>query len=390
MSGGPKSQNVTQTTRTEIPAFLQPLLTTQANVGMDALNNLQQQLGQNPVAPYDPSATGAQQQYIDAARGAMGPNGLVQNTIDASRGTVNRLNQFDQGAGQYINRMLPTFDRGIQNAVEGEFIPAFTNDTLRSLATTPFESFQLDTTADAALRSAAAGQGFGTPAFDEAVQASIRSAQPVIASTFAGAGSGGLKSGLAQTAMQQAASDAFARLYGDERNRQMGAAGQLGSFQLAGRDQALTGRGQQITAATNAGSLALQQQGLRQQALSTLGGVLDSERSRQLASITSQPGAAMQGLQAGALGLDALGNAADLEQALKDQPIQMQQLLLAASQGLPVNSLLGQSSTQPVFRNQGAGILGGALTGGSLAQMFGASNPVLGAAVLGGGLLGML
>src|SRR5690606_9906587 len=62
--------------------------------------------------------------------------------------------------------------------------------------------------AQKALQDSAAGSHmYGTPGFDEAVQASIRAAQPVIASTFSNAGSGGLKSGLAQIGMQQAASD---------------------------------------------------------------------------------------------------------------------------------------------------------------------------------------
>ena len=43
------------------------------------------------------------------------------------------------------------------------------------------------------------------------------------------------------------------------------------------------------------------------------------------------------------------------------------------------------AQTQPVFRNTGAGLLGGAMTGAKIGGMAG-FNPILGA--IGGGLLG--
>ena len=47
-----------------------------------------------------------------------------------------------------------------------------------------------------------------------------------------------------------------------------------------------------------------------------------------------------------------------------------------------------QTATQPYYQNKTAGLLGGALSGAGLAQMTGASNPMLWA--LGGGLLGAM
>ena len=85
MSGGGRSQNVTQTSRVEIPAFLQPLLTTQANVNQQALQSLQSQLGGagagQLVAPYDTGPTTAQQQYSNMVSAALAPGGLMRNAL---------------------------------------------------------------------------------------------------------------------------------------------------------------------------------------------------------------------------------------------------------------------------------------------------------------------
>ena len=273
--------------------------------------------------------------------------------------------------------------RGAANAIEGNFVPQTATGTLDAYAATPFA---LDPSADAALRSSAAGGGmYGTPAFNEAVQASIRAARPSILSGFAQGGSGAIKGGLAQTAIQQAASDAFARLYGDERSRQLASAGQLGQFQLAGR-------GQQIDTAATRGNLALNEQGLRNQAIGTLGNALNPERQRQLQSVMAVPGV-------GSMALDAMGNVGAMEQANRDRafqqaqtelmaPITAQQMLLAAANGIPLQQLLGNAttSTVPLTRNTGAGILGGAALGAQTGSLFGPMGTAIGA--VGGGLLG--
>jgi hypothetical protein len=82
------------------------------------------------------------------------------------------------------------------------------------------------------LKTAQGGYLSGSPAFDQAVQASIRAAQPSILSSFGAAGRG--VSGLGQAAIQQAASDAFAGLYDSERSRQLNAAQALPGIGLAG------------------------------------------------------------------------------------------------------------------------------------------------------------
>lgn len=53
-----------------------------------------------------------------------------------------------------------------------------------------------------------------------------------------------------------------------------------------------------------------------------------------------------------------------------------------------VNRQMGQTTSQPLFRNQAAGILGGALAGAGIGSAFGPIGPAIGA--IGGGLLGGL
>ena len=67
----------------------------------------------------------------------------------------------------------------------------------------------------------------------------------------------------------------------------------------------------------------------------------------------------------------------------QQQPyIKLNQYLGALGASVPTTTV----STQPVFRNTGAGLLGGALTGARLAGMVDGINPMYGA--IGGGLLG--
>lgn len=67
----------------------------------------------------------------------------------------------------------------------------------------------------------------------------------------------------------------------------------------------------------------------------------------------------------------------------QQQPyIKLNQYLGALGASVPTTTV----STQPVFRNTGAGLLGGALTGARLAGMVDGLNPMYGA--IGGGLLG--
>jgi hypothetical protein len=333
MGGSSKPQNVTQTTKTEIPEFLRPFLQTQAEVGSSALTGLQDALANGPsqqVAGFSPAQQQAQQMLTGAISN---PSGVYQNSLNGLR---------DMSSGGWTKAMEPTFSGGLTQAINGQFVPTAATGTLAGMAQ---------------------GNGqYGSVGFNEAVQASLRAAQPMVASTFSGAGSGGLKSGLAQIGMQQAASDSFARLYGDERNRQLSAAGNLGQ-------------------------LSLGEQGLRNQALSTLGGAMNSERSRQLAALQSAPGV-------GLMGIDALNNMGGQQQQQQQavlnslDPVLKQQILLAAAQGLPIASLLGQNSsgTQDIYRNRGVGAVGGAASGAQIGSAFGPWGTAIGA--IGGGLLG--
>ena len=62
--------------------------------------------------------------------------------------------------------------------------------------------------------------------------------------------------------------------------------------------------------------------------------------------------------------------------------LKLNQYLGALGANVPTSTV----QTQPVYRNQGAGLLGGALTGAKLAGMVPGINPMVGA--IGGGLLG--
>lgn len=420
---GGRSQTIpsttTQISQTEIPAFLRPYLENQAQVGQTALTGLQSAvsngLPDQQVAGFTPQQlqahqmlqsqiAGPESQSIQTLRGALtNPNGIHQNSLNGLRAI---------GNGGWINQMTPTLNGGMEQAINGQFIPGSATNTLDSFAQSGYE---LSGPARSALEQSASGANlYGTPAFDQAVQASIRAAQPAIASTFSNAGSGGLKSGLAQTAMQQAASDSFARLYSDERNRQLSSAQQLGSFGLAGRDQ-------QIGAASQRGNLALGEQGLRTQATLGLGGLMSQERQRQLQALQTAPGVGLMGIESlngmenqqqaqrmqQILALNGMGDQhQDQNQAVLDamrsnqmNPILAQQLMLAAAQGLPIESLMGQNSSansmNTMYRNRGAGALGGAASGAALGGALGgaAKGSALGPygaliGAIGGGLLG--
>lgn len=361
MSGGSKNQTVTN--KTDIPAFLQPYMQNQAAMSNDALTGLQGMLSgagaDQLVAPFNATQQQGQQMAIDAATN---PNGPVQ----AATGVLQSAAQ-----GGYINQMLPQLNQGIAAGMNAQIDPGILSQFAN-------EKFQLDPTSQAALQGSAAGNGlYGSAGFDEAVQASIRAARPSILSGYAQGGSGAIKGGLAQIGMQQAASDSFARLYGDERNRQLQSASQLGNFDLSGR-------GQQIDAAGQIYSGNIQQQQMRNQMTLGLGGILSDERTRQLQSAQALPGI-------GLLGSDVMRDVGGEQQQLQQQqltaPINAQQMLIAALGGAPnFQSLMGSSSSQPIYRNRAGGALGGAATGAAIGSAF----PVIGTGIgaVAGGLLG--
>lgn len=372
--GGSSKQSGPTTTQSQsqvvIPDFLKPYLQNQMNVGGGALTNLQGQLQNAGADQLVAGFTPDQLRGMDMARNfATDPNGALAQA-------QNRIGDIAQGAAitRYSPQVLDALGQGMG--------ASFDTSGLQNFAQNPA---QLQSEAQNALtQSAAGGFMYGNPAFDEAVQASIRAARPNILSGFASqGGAGAAKGGLAQIGMQQAASDSFARLFGDERNRQIQAAGQLGDFSLGAR-------GLQQDAATQNIQAQLQQQQMRNQAAQGFGGLLSDERSRQLNAAGQLPGI-------GLLGADVLQNIGGQQQQLNQSninaPLNAQQMLLAAASGMPqFNALLGQSGTstgtEPIYRNKGAGALGGALTGAQLGSYFGPMGTGIGA--VGGGLLGLL
>lgn len=218
---------------------------------------------------------------------------------------------------------------GLQEGTQGQLVAGFNPDQLAAInqarALAGGEGGFLPTAQQTLLDTAQGNFLFGGQGFNEAVDAAVRQAQPNILSTFGAAGRG--TGGLAQEAIAQSASDAFARLFNQERGRQLQSAIALPGIASSGI-------------------------GL----LSDIGALQQQQEQRELTA-----------------------------------PLQAQQSLLASALGgLPTSSLIGQQSTQtqtqPLFQNRAAGGLGGALTGAQLGSTFGPIGTGLGA--IGGGLLG--
>lgn len=184
---------------------------------------------------------------------------------------------------------------------------------------------------------------YGGQGFNAAVDAATRKALPQINSKFEGGGR--LNSGLAKTAQTQAIADAFASQYGDERTNQQRA--MLFAPQMMQQDYA---------------------------------------DYQQLANV----GAAREGLSQAQLAEDV--NRYNYNQQAPGLQLQN---YMSTIQGNYGNS---QTTTSPLYRNQGAGFLGGAMGGMSMASSLGAlpgmaalGGPpgLIGGAILGGLLGGM-
>lgn len=340
------SQSVT------IPDFLRPLVEQAAGTAGGALQSLQQQInprygqGPNLVADFAPAQQLAQ---------ALGTQRAISG--DLSGGAMDVASQIAQG-GQ-----VPGADVAGQIA-QGGAIPELTMQTLMQGAQgmgAPAGQAQLEQLAsgqmvpDEARQALSATSGgdylAGGQGFDEAVEASIRAAQPGVLSTFGSAGRGGATGGLAQTAMSQVASDAFARQFAQERQNQIGAAGQLADLGLAETGQraniagllsdlGMQQQGQQLGAAQTLGDLGLAQGQQQLQAALGMGDLGLGGQQQQLQAASTLP-------ELGSLDISLLsdigGQQQDLEQMRLGSPLQAQlELLNAALGAAPVSSFLGQ------------------------------------------------
>lgn len=284
MSGGKGGGKQTVTQQVAIPDFLRPFVTQQAQVGSDALTALQGKLTGAGAAELVAPMTADQRAAIDRARAlATDPNGALRFSAQNLR----QIAETGAASGPGGENLLAT--------ARGDFL-------------------------------------FGSDASKAAVDAAVRAAMPSIISTFGGAGRG--TGGLAQAAIAQQATDAFARQFGDERTRQLAAASELAN--------------------------------------------------RQLAATGALPGAATAGISL----LSDIGNRqqAQAQQELTAPISAIEALLQGAGGGVPLASLLGSSQRQSGGGgNIGAGVLGGGALGLGLGAMT-AAEGATGLAALGGPL----
>ena len=354
-SGGDSDHIIT--TRAEPPAYLQPFLNESVNYSRGALGALGDTLSRPNalISPFNPVQRESMAKAAAFARDPRGDLSQSQNVLrEISDGT---------DIAQLFNRGQNLMESGAGREQLGQFQNTAAGNQIGINA----------------LQGTAAGNSlYGGAGFNEAVAASMRAAQPMIASTFSGAGSGGLKSGLAQIGMQQAASDAFARQYGQERGNQLNAANSLNSLALSNRGQQTDAAGRLLSADQQAGNTQLQ--------------IANADRARQMQAAQLLP-------QYGLMGSDILGSIGGQQQsqdtAQRQAGVDQYQKLMDFSFGnFNPTSLMGQSQSQPVYQNRGAGLLGGAMTGANLGSqvggLFGGSGDKWGAGIGGiaGGLLG--
>lgn len=314
--GGSKGSSKSKS-RVDVPDFLQPFLNQLIGTSSGALSDLAQQTQGDQFADFNPLQQAAFGQAEGVAGGAGGFLPTAQNTfMNAAQG---------QDISEFLN---PQALQALTGAAGGQGLEQF----IPQNALTGLNQFATGDTSNPALQSltnTANGDFlFGGQGFDEAVNASVRAAQPHILSTFGGAGPGGSTSGLAQTAIGKSAIDAFASQYGQERNRQQGAANSLGQFGLAGSNS-LAGLGQ------NERGNALNSAGL-------LAGLGDNERNRQLGAAGALPDLGLAGSNI----LFGLGDRQQQqEQGEIDAPRDaLLQLLMSSLGGFDLESLLGNTT----------------------------------------------
>lgn len=344
----------------QIPDFMKPFLNVSNNFSLNAMHSLGDLLARPNalVAPFNPLQIQSQNLAAGVANGIGGFLPQAQEVFREIADPTDIVDTYKRG----YNLLTQSQGRNALGGIAGNALdPSFT------------------ATANNTLQNTARGDYlFGTPAFNAAVDASIRQAKPHIMSQFAKGGSGAVSGGLAKIGMQQAASDSFARLYGQERERQLGASNRIGQFALDNIDRRLSASNALLGADQRAGSI--------------LTSMADADRDRQFSAAAQLP-------QMGLLQSNILGSVGDRRQQQslteKQGAVQQYQQLLNSAYG-NINPTALFAGTQPVGldRNRAMEGLGGAFTGSALgSNLFPASASFLGLGAgpwgaIVGGLLG--
>ncbi len=227
----------------------------------------------------------------------------------------------------YIQRALPQLEQQALQTPQffpGSTIAGFSPQTEQALNLTQQRATNgsaLQNAGNQALTDTASGKYlFGGDGFNAAYQAAANKIIPQVQSSFAGAGR--LHSGLAEQAQTSALADAFAGLYGQERNNQMQAAALAPSYAQA-----------------------------------------DYNDINRLADVGAQrDNLAQQRINEDIARFDFNQNA----------PLQRLQQYLPLLYGAPgQNITINGSQTSPLYQNRTAGALGGGLIGGQVGSQFG-------------------
>lgn len=340
MSGKQKVQTTTSSTRADIPAFLKPYLQQAVNISGRAMGDYESMVGdlinQMPASGAELNAQ-ATQGVMDWVGGNDPDRELALKKL---RGITGGRAGRDL-AHQYNNQGLTEADLASQNFNQ-QPVNAGVNATFQDL----MQRFNPNS---AGVQASA--------------DASIRAAQPYIYSGFGKSGGvGATKGGLAQVAMQQAASDAFAKLYDNAEQRRLGAATGMSAAEAQKAQAAAMAA--QAAAARNANKLAEKR---------LTADLMAQERRNQITSAGLLSGAGMQGVA-------ALQGAAMI-------PLGLQDSLIKNAGGAIPGSLVGQETTsQTPYKTGGIGsILGGGLALASLIPGAGAGLTTLGGLLGGGG-----
>jgi len=292
VGGSTSKTSESGTSTANAPPWLQSFLEQATGTASSGLAGLQRLIsGGDLVAGFDPLQQQGQQAAIDVAG----------------------------GAGGFLPTAEQFFLEGAQGKDLSSFLPPEVLASLTGTATGQTGAMnRIDPAALQALRESASGAHlYGGEGFDRAVQAATNAATPAIRSVF-GSSAGGLSGIGARHAVGQSASDAVASQYGNERERQLRAAGLLADVGVGDANRS-----------TDAGRF--------------VAGLGDAERSRSFDAARMLP-------EIGLLRSNILrgvgGERQDLAQQMRDRPIEMQMALIqAALQGIPLEQLIGRDTT---------------------------------------------